>query len=237
MFRIAHYNRRDMGHTAPSVERPLRADAARNRERVLAAARAGLAEHGLEVTVEDIAHRAGVGVGTIYRRFPTKEALVDAIVEARLHELRALAEAREQSSDAWAGFCAFFRRAAAVQAEDRGFTQAIVAAHEVGALPRAAIARRRLADAARRLVERAQAEGALRADLVTEDLPMLLCGVGQALPAVAEHAPDLWERHVGFLLDGLRAGAATPLARPPLDPELFDELVHGGEPGARPCAG
>src|SRR5919199_2999337 len=100
----------------PPAARPLRADAARNRDRVLRAARDAFAESGLEVGVEEIARRAGVGKGTLYRRFPTKEALVNAIFEDRLDELEALAARAEREGDAWAAFARFMGEAARMQA-------------------------------------------------------------------------------------------------------------------------
>src|ERR671935_2368283 len=109
----------------PISLRPLRADAARNRARTLDAARTAFAESGLDVGVEEIARRAGVGKGTLYRRFPTKEALVRAIFEDRLNELERLTTTAARSADPWNAFVSFLESAARMQASDQGFLDVV----------------------------------------------------------------------------------------------------------------
>src|SRR5881409_451714 len=106
---------------APAVSRPLRADAARNRTRVLDAARTAFAEHGLDVGVEEIARRAGVGKGTLYRRFPTKEALVRAIFDDILEEVETLSRETDEEPDPRAAFAHYLNASARMQASNQGF--------------------------------------------------------------------------------------------------------------------
>jgi len=187
---------------APAVSRPLRADAARNRMRVLDAAREAFAESGLDVGVEEIARRAGVGKGTLYRRFPTKEALVQAIVQDRVDELDGIAASCADMPDAGEGFARFLSEAARMQATDQGFLD--VVARHIGDILSPAQHRRLLGILARPLV-RAQASGQVRGDLVVEDVPLLLRMLGAtARPGPAGPAGADWARYLGLLLDGLR---------------------------------
>src|SRR3954471_16312187 len=109
-------------HMAAST-RPLRKDAELNRERLLAAARELFARRGLEVTLNDIAHHAGVGVGTAYRRFANKEEVIDALFEQRLDQVAAVAVEAVEDPDAWRGLTTFLERSLQMQLEDRGLTQ------------------------------------------------------------------------------------------------------------------
>src|SRR4051812_2911433 len=115
-----------MSHEVPS-QAPRRRDAQRNRERILTATRAAFQERGLDVGVDEIARRAGVGMGTLYRHFPTKDALIDAILEVRFQELTTAADEALGEADPWAGFKRFLYRAAELQVDDRGFKDALAA--------------------------------------------------------------------------------------------------------------
>ena len=199
---------------ATAETRPLRRDAQANRDRIVAAARAVFAAKGVEATVEEIARRAGVGMGTLYRRFPTKEDLVDAVVEDAFAELVRVAEEALQEDDAWAGFCGFLERGLALHGADRGLKD-LVASSEHGRA-RAEAMRARLRPLIRGLVERARVQGTLRADFAVEDMPLVFWTAGRVIETTASVAPDLWRRYLGLLLDGLRADAATPLPHPPL---------------------
>src|SRR2546421_9804063 len=109
--------------SAPPSERPLRRDAERNRQRILDAARVVFAERGLSGSHDDIAHQAGVGVGTVYRRFPDKEQLIDALFETRIEEIANVARAAAENPDPWSALMGFLMRAQELQREDRGLKE------------------------------------------------------------------------------------------------------------------
>jgi AcrR family transcriptional regulator len=196
-----------------SDERALRSDARRNRERLVASARELFASEGIDVPVEEITQRAGLGMGTLYRHFPTKEELVDAVLEDAFGQLVQVAEQAAEQEDAWLGFTDFLEAALSLHAANRGLKD-ILATREGGM--RAQAMRARIQPLLRRMIERAQEQGALRPDFAAEDLPLVFWTTGRVVEATAGVAPDFWRRHLGLLLDGLRAGAATPLPAPPL---------------------
>jgi AcrR family transcriptional regulator len=201
---------------APAVPRPLRADAARNRTRILDAARTAFAESGLDVGVEEIARRAGVGKGTLYRRFPTKDALVRAMFDDRLDELEAMSERSLAEPDAWDAFGHFMADAARLQATDQGFLDVLAQRGTVLSPEQ----RRRFLTILQGPLERAQSQRCLRDDLVAEDLPLLLRMVGATTrpgatgPSAGEH----WPRYLSLLLDGLRPEAASHRPAQPVRP-------------------
>jgi AcrR family transcriptional regulator len=199
---------------SPTSEKTLRRDAQRNRDRIVASARILFARDGVEATVEEITRHAGVGMGTLYRHFSTKEELVDAVLEDAFAELVGTAEQAVAEEDAWAGFKVFLEQAVALHAANRGLKD-VVATREHGR-KRAGAMRARLRPLLRRLIERAQAQGTLRPDFTPEDIPLLFWTSGRVIEATATVAPEFWRRHLGLLLDGLRAEAATPLPHPPL---------------------
>jgi AcrR family transcriptional regulator len=195
--------------------RPLRADAARNRTRVLDAARTAFAEVGLDVGVEEIARRAGVGKGTLYRRFPTKEALVRAIFDDILDEIEQLSAevaTHEQAGDA---FARFLKTAARMQASNQGFYD--VVAQRLGAAALTDEQRARFLDAIALPLARAQDAKAVRADLVPEDVQIMLRMLGATTRAAPDGSAmdDHWPRYLALLLDAVRPEAATPLAADP----------------------
>ena len=186
------------------ADRPLRADARRNREKVLAAAGAAFGEAGFDAQVEDIARRAGVGVGTVYRHFPTKDALVDALAEAHFGRLADLLEAAvARHGDPWEIFVDTIWTAAAPAIADLASCE-IIAGH-----PRvvdvAALSRQRLDDAAQTLITRAKAAGGMRSDATVADVRTIMCGFGHIAAAQRAGAALSWERYLTIALDGLRA--------------------------------
>jgi AcrR family transcriptional regulator len=195
--------------------RPLRADAARNRARVLDAARTAFAEAGLDVGVEEIARRAGVGKGTLYRRFPTKEALVRAIFEDILDEIERIVEEADAEPDAWQAFTTYLSATARMQASNQGFYD--VVAQRLGAAALTDDQRQRIISATTRMLERGQGAGVVRQDLVPEDVQLMLRMVGATTrPALdGTSMDDHWPRYLGLLLDAIRPAAATPLAAEP----------------------
>jgi AcrR family transcriptional regulator len=197
-----------------ATERPLRRDAARNRERLVASARRLFAAEGVEVSVEEITRHAGVGMGTLYRHFPTKEELIDAVLEDAFTDLLGVAEAAAAEEDGWIGFTCFLEHVLELHAHHRGVKD-ILASREHGA-ERAAKMRARILPLVARMVERAQAQGTLRSDLSAADLPLIVWSAAGVIDHSAKVAPDYWRRFFTLLVDGLRADGATPLTQPPL---------------------
>jgi AcrR family transcriptional regulator len=203
--------------------RPLRRDAQANRGRIVAAARAAFAAEGIDVPVEQIARRASVGMGTLYRHFATKEDLADAVMEDAFVEFVAAAERALAEEDAWAGFRGFLERVFALNAENRGLKD-MIATREHGQA-RAEAMRRRMRPLVRRLIERAQEQGTLRPDFTPEDMPLVFSTGSRVIDLTADVAPDLWRRFLGMMLDGLRAEAASPLPHAPLTWTQLNRVV------------
>ena len=204
----------------PSTQRPatrLRRDAQRNRDAIVAAARQVFCDHGLEAPLEEIARRAGVGIATLYRRFPSRVELLDAVLADNLQAHIAVAEQALATDDPWDGFAFYLEQSCRLQAEDRGLNDVMGMR-----FPRATAveaAKTRLFELVGQVVDRAQQRGQLRADLTPEDLAFLNWANTRILPAVrAAGAPEAWRRHLGLLLDGFRADRAHPLPQPPLSP-------------------
>jgi len=188
--------------THPTVPaRPLRADARRNRERILVAARHACAEHGTSVQMDDVARGAGVGVGTVYRHFPTKDALIEALVAEKYRTAVEQARAALEVEDPWESFAGMLAGGAELMARDAALRDAF---SRLGPnLPYAAAGRAEFEDLAGQVLTRAQEAGALRSDVTFEDVTALMSGLCASMAR-----PDVdWRRHLGFLLDGLRAPA------------------------------
>jgi AcrR family transcriptional regulator len=184
--------------------KPLRADARRNREKVVVAAAAAFAQSGLDAQVEDIARRAGVGVGTLYRHFPTKEALVVALAEQHFERIADTIEAAlDEPGDAWEVFAAALWRVADAAAGDVAWCE-IIAGHP-SAVQAASRGQQRLADAVATHIARAQAAGVIRADATVEDIKTIMCGFGHVAAAQRAGAALDWKRYLAIALDGLRA--------------------------------
>jgi AcrR family transcriptional regulator len=218
---------------SPAPERRLRRDAERNRQRILTAAADAFAEVGLSVTMDEIARRAGVGVGTVYRRFPDKEQLIDALFEQRLDELVGLGEAALAEEDPWAGLVRFFESFLALQAADRGLKEVVLStAH---GRDRVRVARGRIAPVVRALIDRAQAEGSLRPDVVGPDIALVQFMVGAVIDYTHDVDPDVWRRLLAIVLDGLRTRRDGPgaLPAPPLADEQLDAAMESWRPVGR----
>jgi AcrR family transcriptional regulator len=205
-----------MAHTTnvepPVTEPKLRADARRNRDAVLVAARERFGKCGLECQIEDIARTAGVGVGTVYRHFPAKDDLVAALVTDRFERLAERTQAALAEDDPWTAFCDLIRYSASLQVHDRGLSQFLSSHPE---LAHQAAVESGVADLTAELIARAQGAGAMRADAVVEDVPTLICGLGAVTAGAAGNMPELnWERYVEIMLDGLRAPGRNPLPAP-----------------------
>jgi len=189
------------------VDKPLRADARRNREKVLGAARAVFSEQGVDAQMDDVARRADVGVGTVYRHFPTKEALLRALSDELFDVIAAHARELLEHPDPWEAFREALWFAAEKTAGDRAFSE-ILAAQRATMLPQSSPGKEKLAITVGELMRRCIAAGQMRADVVIDDIPLVMCGIGSA-SAMPHPIPDAWRRHLGIVLDGLRAAAVS----------------------------
>jgi len=203
----------------------LRADARENRDRILKAARESFAERGIDVPVAAIARRAGVGVATLYRRFPTRDSLVtEAFAEELTHCVSVLDDGLADP-DPWRGFCTVIEKVCLMQAADRGFTQAFLT--EFPGQADFALERSRAEENLALLVQRAKDAGGLRQDFAPSDVTLLLlanCGV---TVGSGEEAARASRRLAGYLLQSFRADTAAPL--PP--PARLDLRQIGGATG------
>jgi AcrR family transcriptional regulator len=188
--------------TAPAPTLPRRADALRNRERVIAAAAAVFAEKGLDAGVPDVAARAGVGKATVYRSFPSKEHLVAAVACERLAWITDLVTRALAADDAGAAFTGAVLAIAEQQAGDWAIAGSLAADIH---LPELDGARATAHAALEALVDRGREAGALRPDATAEELRVLFTGVAQVLRAGDERDPAVWRRYGRLVADALRA--------------------------------
>jgi AcrR family transcriptional regulator len=214
--------------SAAADARPLRRDAERNRVRILRAAAEVFTERGLQATLDDVAERAGVGVGTVYRRFPDKEALVEALFSERLDTLVGFAEQALAEPDPWTALATFLEQAASVIAGDRGLRQILMFA--TYGRDRVDQARARMLPVVSAIVRRAQETGDVRGDLSPTDVPL----IEFMLSATAEYAgqvrPEIWRRYLALILDALRPDrtVATELPEPALTPDEMVQAMRSG---------
>jgi AcrR family transcriptional regulator len=202
----------------------LRADARRNRQRILAAARSVFAEQGLAAPLEDIAGRAGVGIATLYRRFPTREELIVASFEREMDAYVDAADEALRAPDAWSGFRGYLERVCAMQAGDRGLQSLLTMS-----FPTAEAFEQQRTRAYQGFVEvirRAKAEGTLRQDFVPEDLPLLMLANAGVVQGTREDAPDAWRRLVALFIDGCRTERSVPLPPPPTPDAMYRVLLR-----------
>ena len=214
------------------MTRPLRRDAERNRQRILEAAREVFAARGLDVTLDDIAHHAGVAVGTVYRRFPSREHLVEALFDTRLDELVGFAEEALDSTDPWAGLTGFLDRGLGLMAADRGM-QDVLFSRAYGH-DRVAHVRDRIAPLIDALIARCQEAGLVRPDLAGVDLGLLQFMMGAVIEYTEPIQPGLWRRYLTLYLDGMRT-QVTPLPVDAPGPEQQLEIVNRWKPPRRPA--
>ena len=176
-----------------------------------------------------MARHAGVGVGTVYRRFPDKASLAGALFDERIDALITLAEQARDEPDAWAALVAFLERSAEMLTGDRGLRQLLMfAAHSHD---RALYARDRMRPALTALLERAQAAGQVRADIRATDIPVIELMISAVADYTRPVQPMIWRRYLALMLDALRPAGARPLPEPPLSPDELVEVIR-----ARPLA-
>ncbi len=189
--------------TSPNQsERPLRSDARRNRERILAAARAVFAEYGTEAQMDDVAREAGVGVGTVYRHYPTKEALQVELVREKFRRFAAEArDALERDGEPFEVLADLMRSNAEALARDAGTQQVLAGAGEQ-IWAQAAPEQSELLELTTQLIDRGRRAGSIRADATATDIAMLMCGVSATMAHPASGFD--WRRHLDILIDTLR---------------------------------
>jgi len=199
-----------MNPTAETLPRAQRADARRNRESVVEAARKLMATEGLETQMDDIAKAAGVGVGTVYRHFPNKEDLIYALAEHRFERLAEFAREALAEDDPGPAFERFLYKGAELQVTDRSLSEVMRdRAHAM----QAGAQKAGLLELVREVMTRAQDVGAVRKDAEAEDVPMVMCGLGTSTPGNGGPfvTPTSWRRYLAIVIDGLRAPGASEM--------------------------
>ncbi|GAA4115730.1 TetR/AcrR family transcriptional regulator [Nocardioides fonticola] len=206
----------------PAPARPLRKDAQRSRQLVLDAARALFAERGLDVGFDEIARAAGVGVGTVYRRFPDRAALAAALFEEKIEDLIAAAQSAQAVEDPWESFLQLALVSIRLQQRDRGLLE--VLASEAFGDPRLLELRDRAAAEVQTVVTRVQDAGLLREDLTAMDVVLMLHLFSRMSLA---DGTELWQRSLVLFLDAVRRREGQqPLPTPPLTFEDFEAIAH-----------
>jgi AcrR family transcriptional regulator len=206
----------------------LRQDAQRNRERILEAARETFKEQGLDASLEEIARRARVGIATLYRRFPTRDALIEEVFVDGIRSFEQLAEEALQIDDAWTAFSTFIEQMCERQAENWGLKDLMCMRFPDSKLMEGK--RKRARTTVQRLLARAQAEGAVRADVTPEDMEFVFWSNGRIVEATREVAPNAWRRNLALMLDAFRAENAHALP----GRALTDRELHRSMSGLRP---
>jgi AcrR family transcriptional regulator len=204
-----------------ACDRPLRRDAERNRQRILAAAADLLSERGLDATLDDVARAAGVGVGTVYRRFPDKETLIEELFRDRVDAMVKLAEQALTDPDPWRALVGYLETATETMAANAGLRQLLMFA--TYGKDRICYARDQMRPVVSKLVERAQASGDLRPDFDASDMKLIAYMLGAAAEYAATTQPDIWRRYLAILIDGLRPARDT-VTELPVPALTADEL-------------
>lgn len=207
---------------AASPTRRKRKDAVQNRQRIMDAARELFARHGFGATLDEVADFAGLGIGTVYRHFPNKAAVISALFEESVDRLVEIAHTAAAVEDPWDGFVGFFVDVAELQTSDRGLRDLMLTAKiqsECGDL-----LRERLRPLIQPLVARAKAHGALRADFDEQDFPVLQVMLSAAYEFTSAAEPDVWRRYVALMIDALCSSRETP--RPLPEPSLDEAGIE-----------
>jgi AcrR family transcriptional regulator len=215
-------------HAEPAAcgyeERRLRADAARNRAAIVAVARDVFAEQGLEAPLEAIAARAGVGIATLYRRFPTREKLVAAALVEKVAEYAEAARRALAVPDPWDGFAGFVEQICELQAGDRGLSDLL--SMTLSADEQVEELRRTANELLITVIDRAKAAGTLREDWVGEDLVLLLIATAAVMDVTRTDAPEAWRRFVALALDSFTSRGSSPRPDPPSTAQLTRAMIR-----------
>jgi AcrR family transcriptional regulator len=186
--------------------KPQRADARRNRERIVDAARELFAECGATTQMDDVARRAQVGVGTVYRHFPTKAELVGELMAAKFRHHADVARRWSEEPDGWTAFEGFLRETFAAMATDASLRQRLTWSQDGEAVARAEAERGELAEVVGAIIERAQAQGRMRPTFTVDDMPALMCSAGSVMAAQQTTPIVRADRFLELLIDALRPG-------------------------------
>ena len=210
----------------------LRADAQLNRERVIDAAREVFAEQGLDASTNEIARRAGVGVATLFRRFPTRDDLLAATFAEKMQAYADAIDDALADPDPWRGFCAYVERVCRMQSDDRGFADVLTLTFPTAKAFEQE--RNRSMAGLAELLDRAKASGRLRQDFVHQDIPLILMANAGVVAATRNAAPDAWRRIVGYLIQSFAAEGAGPLPDPPTSRQVYRSLLRLHRPQRPP---
>ncbi len=204
----------------------LRADAERNRRRLIDAALAVFSERGLDAPLDEIARRAELGNATLYRHFPARRDLIAAVYADTLAEIVTAAERAGEHPDAWTGFHDHLVYLCGVQSRCRATSDLLTAA--VSGVPGLDALHERAYHGLQRLIERAQAAGELRDDFRHEDVVLILMANAGLIERTAEAAPAAWRRQLAYTLDGLRTSGRTPAPPSPGVDRVMDAMRERG---------
>ncbi|UUU33256.1 TetR/AcrR family transcriptional regulator [Streptomyces sp. CA-210063] len=213
-------------HPDGPAAQPLRSDAERNRERIIAAARTVFGRDGLGASMASVAREAGVGIATLFRRFPTKDDLFDAVFSDRMDAYADAVTTALENPDPWQGFTGYIEAACAMQAADHGFADVLTTT-----FPGAKAMEKRRNEAYEgmvRLIDRAKATGRLREDFDSSDLVLLHMANAGVVSATGDAAPDAWRRVVALLIQSLEAPARGPLPASPEHDALYQAMLRAG---------
>ena len=216
--------------------RPLRRDAERNRLLILSAAKTVFAQRGLDASLDEVAKEAGLGVGTVYRRFPNRDALIDALFADGLISIERIVDEALAMPRAWDGLEHFMAAMLESQAVDKGLRDVMMSRHAAYKGPDDDFVRTHIQPALYDLVRRANEEGDLRPDVTPSDIGVLEVAALGIVEFTTSAAPDVWRRYLSIILDGLRTrppGGNAPLIQPPLEDDQVDACMNGWKYGTR----
>jgi AcrR family transcriptional regulator len=203
--------------------KPLRRDAQRNRDAIVAAARTAFSEQGLGASLEGVAREAGVAIGTLYRHFPTRLDLVETLFNAKYTELLTTAEEAAAMDDAWEGFCRYLEKLCKLQACDRAFNDLVSARLPLHVAGREMYERTK--ELCVQILRNAQEQGVLRGDVTAQDIAFVIWSQAGIIQATRTIAPQAWRRHLHLMLSAFRTECAHELPEPPLTRRQVDQTL------------
>jgi len=201
----------------------LRSDAERNRDRIIEAARELYAADGLGVSMAAVAREAGVGIATMFRRFPTQDDLIAAVFADRMTAYGDAVEAALADPDPWRGFTGYVETVCAMQAADRGFAEVLTMTFPTAKALEAC--RARVYERFVELIAKAKATGRLRQDFTPEDMPLLLMANAGVIAVTGDVAPDAWRRLVGYLVQAFAVADPDPLPAAPSPAAMYRAMI------------